>query len=140
MALIEIMLVEDDPGDARLVQEAFRESQIKYNLHIVRDGMEALQILKESRASGDGTLPRIIFLDLNLPRMAGKQLLEAIKSDRKLRHIPVIVFSTSDNEDDIKTTYDLQANCYITKPNDFDDYREAIRIIEQFWLKLAQLP
>ena len=140
MKQIQILLVEDDPGDVRLIQEAFRNSQISYNLQVVSDGIEALDLLYRKSKSTSGKLPNLILLDLNLPGKDGKQILDEIKSDKRLWHIPIIVFSTSDNEDDIKASYDLHANCYITKPEDFDKYEEAIQIIEKFWLTLAQLP
>ncbi len=140
MKQIQILLVEDDPGDVRLIQEAFRNSHISYNLRVVSDGIEALETLGRKRLSRNDALPKLILLDLNLPGKDGKQVLHEVKSDKNLWHIPIIVFSTSDNEDDIKASYALHANCYITKPEDFDKYEEAIQIIEKFWLTLAQLP
>lgn len=140
MKQLEVMVVEDDPGDVRLIHEALRNSQVAYRLRVVRDGVEALDLLYRKGRFHDATRPNIILLDLNLPRKNGWQVLREVKSDENLKHIPIIVFSTSDSAEDIKATYDLHANSYITKPDDFDAYLDAVRAIETFWLTLAQLP
>ncbi len=137
---VEILLVEDNPGDVRLTQEVLEETQVANNLHIAWDGVEALDFLKQTGEFADVPRPDLILLDLNLPKMDGRELLERIKSDDKLKHIPVLVLTTSEAEEDILKAYNLHANCYIVKPLDLDKFIEIIQAIENFWLKIAELP
>ena len=133
---VEILLVEDNPGDVRLTQEVFREGKLSNRLHVVRDGVEALTRLR------DTTVPRpdIILLDLNLPRKDGREVLAEIKVDVELRRIPVWILTTSNAERDILKAYDLHANCYITKPVELEEFIRVVKSIEEFWLALVKLP
>ena len=137
----EFLLVEDNPGDIRLTREALKEGQVRVNLTIARDGVEALQLL---RGNGEGKpkrcMPDLILLDLNLPRMDGRELLAQIKTDPELRHIPVVVLTTSSAEKDVLRAYDLHANCFITKPVELERFIEVVRSIDEFWLKMVRLP
>jgi chemotaxis family two-component system response regulator Rcp1 len=129
-----ILLVEDNPADARLTREAFKTSKTQSVLTVVKDGVEAMDFLHQKGAYTDVEKPDLILLDLNLPRKDGREVLAEIKRDPVLRRIPVAVFTTSRAERDINGCYDLNANCYIVKPADLDQYFEAIRNTEQFWL------
>ena len=133
---IQILLVEDNPGDARLAVEALTEGEINNNISVVQDGVEAVSFLRDE----NNPRPHLIFLDLNLPKMNGKEVLAVIKKDPNLKRIPVIILTTSDAEQDISATYDLQANCYITKPVGFDQFIEVIQSVENFWLSIVKLP
>ncbi len=135
-----ILLVEDNPGDVRLTQEAFKEGKKKVNLEVVMDGIEALRYLRKEDEYSDRPTPDLILLDLNLPKWDGRQVLKAIKSDQKLRSIPVLILTTSNAEQDIINSYDLHANCFINKPVDFDSFFSIIQQIESFWLKTTILP
>jgi len=137
---IEILLVEDNPGDARLTQEALREGKIRNNLHHAKDGVEALAFLKREGIHAGAPTPDLILLDLNLPRMDGRQVLSEMKADPRLRVIPVVVLTTSEAENDIVKSYQLHANCYITKPVDLEKFIAIVRAIESFWLAVATLP
>ncbi|HLV33568.1 MAG TPA: response regulator [Spirillospora sp.] len=137
---IEILLVEDNPGDVRLTQEALKESKLSNNLSIVRDGVEALAFLRQEGIYADAPRPGIILLDLNLPRKDGREVLQEIKDDDELRRIPVVILTTSDDEHDILQSYNLHANCYITKPVDLSRFITIIKNIENFWLTIVQLP
>ena len=137
---IEILLVEDNPGDARLTLEAFREGKVINNLTVMRDGVEALAYLRREGQYANATLPDLILLDLNLPRMDGREVLAAIKADDRLMTIPVVVLTTSASQDDIARAYSHHANCYITKPVDLDQFMRVIQSIETFWLSLVKLP
>ncbi len=137
---IEILLVEDNPGDARLVQEALRESGSRNTLHVVADGEEAMAFLQRRGDHTGENRPDLILLDLNLPRKDGRQVLEDIKRDPDLRSIPVVVLTTSSAEQDVVRSYDLYANCYITKPEDLDQYLTVIQTIEDFWCATVKLP
>jgi two-component system, chemotaxis family, response regulator Rcp1 len=137
---IEILLVEDNPADARLTHEALREGCVANNLHHVVDGVEALAFLRRQGDHADAPLPDIILLDLNLPRMDGREVLAELKRDPRLHLIPVVVLTTSHAEQDILQSYDLHANCYITKPVDLDKFVTIVRTIEQFWLAIIKLP
>lgn len=137
---IEILLVEDNPGDIRLTQEALKEGRIHNNLNVVRDGISALDYLQQKGAYAKATRPDLILLDLNLPKMDGREVLAKIKSDPRLKRIPVVILTTSKNEEDILKTYNLHANCYITKPVDLEQFFEVIRSIEGFWLTIVRLP
>jgi two-component system response regulator len=140
MQPIEILLVEDNPGDARLTQEVLKGSKIRNNLYIVEDGVEAMAFLRREGAYASTPRPDIILLDLNLPRMDGREVLKAIKADEALRRIPIVIMTTSDDEHDILAAYDLFANCYITKPVDFQRFIEIVKTIENFWFSIVRLP
>lgn len=135
-----ILLVEDNPSDVRLTQEAFKEGKKRVNLEVVMDGIEALRYLRKEDEYSDRPTPDLILLDLNLPKWDGRQVLKAIKSDEKLRSIPVLILTTSNAEQDIINSYDLHANCFINKPVDFDSFFSIIQQIESFWLKTTILP
>jgi two-component system, chemotaxis family, response regulator Rcp1 len=137
---IEILLVEDDPGDVRLTREALKEGKVRNHLNVAKDGVEALQILRREGAHANAVRPDVILLDLNLPRMDGREVLKAIKSDEKLRRIPVVVLTTSSADEDVLRSYDLQANCFITKPIDLDQFMRVVRTISEFWLEVVRLP
>jgi len=137
---IDILLVEDNPGDVRLTREAFKLNKINNNLHVVTDGVEALDFLFQNGAYRDAPHPDLILLDLNLPKKTGHEVLEEIKQDNKLRRLPVIILTTSQAEEDVLKTYNLHANCYINKPVDFDQFMKSIRLIGEFWLTIVQLP
>jgi two-component system response regulator len=134
---IDILLVEDNPADVRLTQEAFKDARVPNRLHVARDGVEALSMLRD--ATGAVPRPDLILLDLNLPRKDGREVLEDIKQDETLRHIPVVILSTSQSEQDIARSYRLGANAFVTKPVDIDRFFEVIRSLEQFWLDTARL-
>ena len=138
--VIEILLVEDNPGDVRLIIEAFKEGKILCNLSVVGDGVEALQYLNREEKYENSPRPDIIMLDLNLPRKDGRQVLEEIKSDERFKRIPVMVLTTSSAEEDILRSYNLHANCYITKPVDLDQFMSLVKSIENFWLTIVRLP
>jgi two-component system, chemotaxis family, response regulator Rcp1 len=138
--LISILLVEDNPGDIRLIQEVFKEYKIHNHLEIVRDGEEALDFLYKRGSYSNISLPDLILLDLNLPRKDGREVLADIKSNNQLKHIPVVVLTSSQSETDILKSYDLNANCYITKPVDLDKFIDIVKIIETFWLTIVKLP
>lgn len=137
---MQILLVEDNPGDVGLVEEAFSEGRLLHDLHVAQDGVVALQFLKRHGKYADAPVPDLILLDLNLPRKDGRELLEDIKQDSTLREIPVIVLTTSDDEADVHRAYKLYANCYLTKPVDMDDFLNKVRAIEDFWLTMVRLP
>jgi two-component system, chemotaxis family, response regulator Rcp1 len=137
---VEILLVEDNPGDVRLTRELFRDSRVRNHLSVAHDGAEALAILHQQGPYANASRPDLILLDLNLPRMDGRQVLVAVKSDEELRRIPVVVLTTSRADEDILESYDRHANCYLTKPLDLDEFAGVVRSIEDFWFKLAQLP
>lgn len=137
---IEILLVEDNPGDARLTREALREGKIRNNLHHAIDGVEALAFLKREGDKKDAPMPDLVLLDLNLPRKDGRQVLSEMKADPRLCMIPVVVLTTSEAEMDIVKSYQLHANCYIAKPVDLDKFIEIVRAIENFWLAVVTLP
>jgi chemotaxis family two-component system response regulator Rcp1 len=137
---IEILLVEDNPSDIRLVQEAFKEGKIWNNLHIARDGEKALAFLRKEGPFKDAPHPDLILLDLNLPRMDGREMLVHVKAAEELRRIPVVILTTSKSEEDILRSYDLHANCYITKPVDLDQFIRVVQSIEYFWLSIVMLP
>jgi CheY-like chemotaxis protein len=137
---IEILLVEDNPGDIRLTQEALKSGHLQNNLRVVRDGVEALAFLRRKGRHADAPRPDIILLDLNLPRKDGREVLEEIKEDDDLKRIPVVVLTTSDDETDIVTSYNLHANCYITKPVDMNRFVDIVKTIESFWFRIVKLP
>jgi CheY-like chemotaxis protein len=133
----EILLVEDNPADVRLAREAFKTSKIQSVLTVVKDGVEAMDFLRQRTGYIGAARPDLIFLDLNLPRKDGREVLAEIKADKNLRRIPVIIFTTSRAERDIVASYDLNANCYIAKPADIDEFFQAIHSAEHFWLTTA---
>jgi CheY-like chemotaxis protein len=137
---IEILLVEDNPGDVRLTREALDEGRVMNNLHVASDGVQALEYLRREGKFATAPTPDLIFLDLNLPRMDGRELLAIVKADPNLRRIPVVILTTSKAEEDILRTYDLHANCYITKPVDLDQFITAIKSVEEFWFTIVKLP
>lgn len=137
---VEILLVEDNLGDVRLTQEALREAKVRNNLHVVQDGEEALQFLYRRDGYSDAPRPDIILLDLNLPKKNGQEVLAEIKADPCLRRIPVVILTTSKAEEDILKSYDLHANCYVTKPVDFEQFIRVIQSIQEFWLTVVKLP
>lgn len=137
---IEILLVEDNPGDVRLTIEALKEGRIANKINVAMDGMEAMAYLRREGRYKDAPRPDLILLDLNLPRKNGREVLAEIKNDSKLKHIPVVVLTTSKAEKDIIMTYNLHANCYITKPVDFDQFIGVVKSIENFWFTVVKLP
>jgi chemotaxis family two-component system response regulator Rcp1 len=137
---IEILLVEDNPGDVRLTQEALKESKMHNILNVVNDGVEAMEFLRRQGKFTNVNRPDLILLDLNLPRKDGREVLDEIKSDNDLKRIPVVVLTTSKAEEDIIRMYTRQANCYITKPIDFDQFILVIKAVEEFWLTIVKLP
>ena len=137
---IEILLVEDNPGDVRLTREALRDGTVQNNLSVTEDGVEALAFLRRQGKYADAPRPGLILLDLNLPRKDGRQVLAEIKSDPALRTIPVIILTTSANEEDVLNAYRLHANAYIQKPVDLDQFLRVVQVVEDFWLTLAMLP
>jgi two-component system, chemotaxis family, response regulator Rcp1 len=137
---IEILLVEDNPGDVRLTIEGLKEGKVRNNLHVARDGVEALEFLRREGPFAGAVRPDLILLDLNLPRKDGREVLFDIKSDPNLKTIPVVVLTTSRAEQDVLHSYQLQANCYITKPVDLEQFITVVRSIEDFWLTIVTLP
>lgn len=137
---VEILLVEDNPGDIRLIVEVLKEGKINNNLSVVEDGEEALAYLRREGSYQDAIVPDIILLDLNLPKINGTEVLAEIKKDPLLKYIPVIILTTSEAEQDILRAYDLHANCYITKPVNLEQFLTVVRSIENFWLTLVKLP
>lgn len=137
---IEILLVEDNPGDVRLTQEILRDGHIQNHLSVVEDGMKAIVFLRKEPPYTNAPHPDLILLDLNLPRKGGQEVLEMIKADQHLKRIPVVVLTTSLAEEDIIRAYNLHANCYIPKPIDLDRFIRVIKAIEDFWLTIVQLP
>lgn len=137
---IEILLVEDSEPDVRLTMEAFKEAKIKNNLSVANDGVEAIAFLRKEGKYANVARPDLILLDLNLPRKDGRQVLQEIKNDANLKQIPVVILTTSRAEEDILKAYNLHANCYITKPVDFDRFMDIVKSIEGFWLTVVKLP
>ena len=137
---VEILLVEDNLGDVRLTQEAFKEGNLHYYLSVVEDGVEAIAFLHREGKYADAPRPDIILLDLNMPKKNGREVLAEIKDDPELKRIPVVILTTSKAEEDILKTYDLHANCYITKPVDLDSFMNIVRYIKDFWLSIVKLP
>jgi two-component system, chemotaxis family, response regulator Rcp1 len=137
---IEILLVEDSPADVDLTREALEDAKVHNNLHVASDGVEALAFLRREGRYADAPHPALILLDLNLPKKDGREVLAEIKADPLLRRIPVVVLTTSEAEQDILQSYDLHANCYVTKPVDLDAFMHVVRSIEDFWLAIVRLP
>jgi|HubBroStandDraft_6_1064221.scaffolds.fasta_scaffold210867_2 CheY-like chemotaxis protein len=139
-ARIDLLLVEDDPGDAMMTREALSNAKVLHDLHVVDNGEAAISFLRQEPPYADAPRPDLIFLDLNLPRVDGREVLAFVKGDTSLRSIPLVVLSTSDSEDDIATSYDLQANAFVTKPVDFSSFLSAVRQVDEFFLTVARLP
>lgn len=137
---VEILLVEDNPADVLLAQEALKEGKVRNNLTVAKDGVEALERLRGINGHQGDIRPDLILLDLNLPRKDGREVLAEIKMDEHLRRIPVVVLTTSSAEKDILISYGLHANCYITKPVDFEQFIDVVRSIDDFWLTVVRLP
>ena len=137
---IELLLVEDSETDVRLTIEALHEAKVKNRLWVVDDGVEALEFLRRQGRYADAPRPDLILLDLNLPRKDGRQVLKEIKNDDSLKCIPVVILTTSKSEEDVLRAYELHANCYITKPVDFNRFMEVVKSIENFWLTVVSLP
>jgi two-component system, chemotaxis family, response regulator Rcp1 len=137
---IQVLLVEDSAGDVRLTQEAFRESGKPIELHLATDGIEAMAFLRKEGVYADAPRPDLILLDLNLPKMDGREVLALIKKDQGLKIIPTIILTTSDDEADVQISYQLQANCYLRKPAQWDAFDGLVRSINAFWLTRAKLP
>ncbi len=139
-APIEILLVEDNPGDVRLTQEAVREAKIRNTLNVVNDGEQAIAYVRRQGEYAERPRPDLILLDLNLPRKDGREVLQDLKSDPDLHRIPVVVLTSSEAEQDILSTYDLYANAYVTKPVDLEQFMHAVSSIQDFWLNIVKLP
>ena len=137
---VQILLVEDNPGDVLLTREALAEAKVTNELSVARDGEEAMRFLRQEGEHAEAPRPDVILLDLNLPRKDGREVLEEVKADPALKRIPIIVLTTSAAEQDILQTYDLHANSYVTKPLDVDEFLAAVRKIEGFWLEVVRLP
>jgi len=137
---VEILLVEDNPGDVRLTKEALKEGKVYNNLHWARDGVEALEFLKREGKHAAAPRPDIILLDLNLPKKDGREVLAVIKRDADLKHIPVVVLTTSKADEDVLRSYELHANCYVTKPVDLEKFIQVVQSIDRFWLTVVTLP
>jgi CheY-like chemotaxis protein len=137
---IEVLLVEDDPGDELMTREAFEDNKIRNTLHVVRDGQEALDFLYRQGDHGGAPTPDLILLDLNLPKYDGREVLQRIKADDDLAHIPVVVLTTSSAEEDVLRSYKLHANAYVTKPVDLDQFIAAVRQIDEFFVTVVRLP
>ncbi|HWP28142.1 MAG TPA: response regulator [Chloroflexota bacterium] len=137
---IEILLVEDNPGDVRLTIEALREGKVRNNLSVATDGVEALEFLRRRGAFANAPRPDLILLDLNLPKKDGREVLAEIKADPDLKTIPVVILTTSKADEDVVRSYHLHANCYVTKPVDLDQFISVVRAIEDFWLTIVALP
>jgi two-component system, chemotaxis family, response regulator Rcp1 len=137
---IQVLLVEDSPGDVRLTQEAFRDANPSIHLHVANDGVEAMAFLKREGTHKDAPRPDLILLDLNLPKMDGREVLAHIKEDDELKTIPTVILTTSESEADIAKSYQLQANCYLTKPVQLDAFESVVQSINDFWLTKVKLP
>jgi two-component system, chemotaxis family, response regulator Rcp1 len=137
---IQVLLVEDSPGDVRLTREAFKDAKVHINLHVVSDGAEAMVFLKRESEHTDAPRPDLILLDLNLPKKDGREVLAEIKANPALASIPVVILTTSASEADILRSYRLHANCYITKPVDLDGFLQVVHSIDNFWLSVVKLP
>jgi chemotaxis family two-component system response regulator Rcp1 len=137
---VEVLLVEDNPADVRLTREALAEGKVRNNLHVAGDGVAALEFLRREGPHADAPHPDLILLDLNLPRKNGREILAEIKEDDALRRIPVVVLTTSEDEEDILRSYQLHANCYVTKPVGLEQFLAVVRQIDSFWLEVVKLP
>lgn len=138
--VIDVLLVEDDPGDVLMTREAFEDNKVANRLAVVSDGVSALAYLRKEGEHADARTPDLVLLDLNLPRMDGREVLEAMKNDEALRSIPVVVLTTSEAEEDVVRSYSLHANAYVTKPVDFERFIEVVRQIDEFFVEVVRLP
>lgn len=138
--VVDILLVEDNPGDVRLAREALKESKVRNKLYVVDDGVEAMAFLRQQGKYMGSPRPDLILLDLNLPRKSGREVLAEVKTDENLKRIPIVVLTVSRAEEDIVRCYDHHANCYITKPLDFNQFMEVTKSIDDFWLTIVRLP
>lgn len=137
---VEILMVEDNPGDARLMVEALKDGKVRNNITVVEDGVEAMAFLRKEGRYKNALRPDLMLLDLNLPRKDGREVLEEVKSDENLKRIPVVILTTSEAEEDVLKSYGLHANCYITKPVDLDRFIKIVKSIEDFWFTVVKLP
>jgi len=137
---VDILLVEDNPGDVRLTKEALKDAKVLNEIYVARDGVEAMEFLNKKGSFAEAPTPDMILLDLNLPRKDGREVLAEIKKDPKLKHIPVIILTTSKADEDIVKTYNLHANAYITKPVDLNRFVEIMHALEEFWFTIVKLP
>jgi len=137
---VDILLVEDNPADVRLTQESLKEVKMSNTLHVVEDGVEAMEFLRKEGKFVDAVRPDLVLLDLNLPRKDGREVLKEIKEDDDLKRIPVVVMTTSDDEQDVLRSYNLHANCYIKKPVDFNQFIAVVKAMDDFWLTIVRLP
>lgn len=138
--LVEILLVEDNPGDVRLTKEAMKEGKMRNNLSVARDGVEAMAFLRREGKYADAPRPDVVLLDLNLPKKDGRSVLKEIKEDPNLRRIPVVILTSSKADEDVLNSYDLHANCYVTKPGDLEQFIEVVKSVEGFWVQIVKLP
>jgi CheY-like chemotaxis protein len=138
--VVDVLLVEDDPGDVLMTQEAFADHKVHNRLHVVSDGVEAMAFLRKEGSHAEAPTPDLILLDLNLPKMDGREVLAAIKADEKLRSIPVVILTTSEAEEDVLRSYSLHANAYVTKPVDFERFIDVVRRIDDFFITVVRLP
>ncbi|GAA2728553.1 two-component system response regulator [Cellulomonas aerilata] len=138
--VIDVLLVEDDPGDVLMTREAFEDNKVTNRLAVVSDGVSALEYLRKEGQYAQAPTPDLILLDLNLPRMDGREVLQALKGDEQLRRIPVVVLTTSEAEEDVLRSYSLHANAYVTKPVDFDRFIDVVRQIDEFFVSVVRLP
>ena len=138
--VIDVLLVEDDPGDVLMTREAFEDNKVANRLAVVSDGVSAMEYLRKEGPYADAPTPDLVLLDLNLPRMDGREVLQALKQDDQLRRIPVVVLTTSEAEEDVLRSYSLHANAYVTKPVDFDRFIDVVRQIDDFFVSVVRLP
>lgn len=137
---LQVLLVEDNPADARLMKDAFEHGRYQCELHVAEDGVEALAYLTQHGKYRDAHRPDLVLLDLNLPKLTGHEVLEQVKTDSTLREIPIVVLTTSSRDEDLQRSYNLHANCFITKPRELDDFTRLVESLEDFWFKRAVLP
>jgi len=137
---VEVLLAEDNPGDVMLTKKALKRGKLANNLHVVTDGVEALAFLRHQGEYADAPRPDLVLLDLNMPRKDGQEVLEELKNDPELRRIPVVILTSSESEEDIVKSYELNANAYLTKPVDFDGFVEIVDRLEDFWFQVVKLP
>ena len=140
LSVVDVLLVEDDPGDVVLIKEAFEFNKVHNALHVVSDGVQALDFLYRRNGHEGAPRPDLVLLDLNLPRKDGREVLEEVKADKDLRTFPIVVLTTSEAEEDILRSYDLHANAYVTKPVDFERFIEVVRLIDDFFVTVVKLP
>jgi CheY-like chemotaxis protein len=140
VSVVDVLLVEDDPGDVLMTQEAFADHKVHNRLHVVSDGVSAMEFLRKQDPYADVPTPDLILLDLNLPKMDGREVLAAIKADETLRSIPVVILTTSEAEEDVLRSYSLHANAYVTKPVDFERFIDVVRRIDDFFVTVVRLP